>query len=247
MSILGIIPARIGSTRFPEKVIARIAGKPMIQHVYEKARAAGIFEKLVVATDHKKVISAVESFGGEAVMTGVHPSGTDRVEVVARQFPAQIVVNIQGDEPLVRPEMLRELVLPLQQYEHLQMSTLATVVREAAQIRNPNVVKVVFGANGEALYFSRSPIPFVRDPEKSIGVEYFKHLGFYAYRREALARFCALPVGRLEQTEQLEQLRALENGMRIRVVVTEHDTIAVDVPEDVKKVEESMKTAGAKL
>lgn len=241
MSILGVIPARIGSTRFPEKVIAKIAGKPMIQHVFENAKRAGIFEKLVVATDHKKVAAIVASFGGEAVMTGQHPSGTDRVHEVAQKFPAEIVVNIQGDEPLVRPEMLREMVLPLEQYEHWQMSTLATVQRDEPALKNPNVVKVVFGAGGEALYFSRSVIPFVRDPKRCLGVEVFKHLGFYAYRREALARFCALPIGRLEQTEQLEQLRALENGFKIRVVVTEFDTIAVDVPDDIKKVEEKLK------
>jgi len=129
VSILGVIPARIGSTRFPEKVIARIAGKPMIQHVYENAKRAGIFEKLVVATDHKKVADCVRGFGGEAAMTGEHPSGTDRVNEVARKSPGEIVVNIQGDEPLVRPEMLRELVLPLQQHPEFQMATLVTVCR----------------------------------------------------------------------------------------------------------------------
>lgn len=246
METLGVIPARIGSTRFPEKVLAPIAGRPMIQHVYENAKKSGIFDKLVVATDSEKVIQAVERFGGEAVLTGEHRSGTDRVYEVAKPLSAEFVVNVQGDEPLVRPEMLRQLILPLKQYPEVPMCTLATVLRDPRQIQNPNVVKVVFGNDGNACYFSRSVIPYVRDEKRSIGLEIFKHLGFYAFRYEALTRFCALPVGKLEQVEQLEQLRALENGMNIRVAVTENDTIAVDTQEDIRKVEEKLNSGRVK-
>lgn len=242
MNTLGVIPARLGSTRFPEKVLAPIAGKPMIQHVYEMSHKAGIFDKLVVATDNEKVVQVVQSFGGEALLTGSHRSGSDRANEVAKQFSAEIVVNIQGDEPMVRPEMLRELVLPLNLYPEIQITTLATTLRDDKDLNDPNVVKVVFEIRGDACYFSRSLIPHIRDEKRSIGIEYFKHLGFYAYRTKALERFCNLPVSKLEQTEQLEQLRALENGMKIRVVVTEWDTIGVDRKEDIQKVEEKLKT-----
>ena len=246
MKTLGVIPARIGSTRFPEKVIALIAGKPMVQWVYENAKKSGVFDRLVVATDDKKVVSIVESFGGEAVLTGKHNSGTDRVFEVAKLHKPEIVVNIQGDEPLVRPEMLRQLVLPLIQYpDEVPICTLATVLRDETALNDPNVVKVVFGVTGNACYFSRSRIPFIRDPKKAIGVEFFKHLGFYGFQYSTLEKFCSLPVGKLEQVEQLEQLRALENGINIRVVVTEKDTLAVDVPDDVKKVEKRLKTEWA--
>lgn len=242
MNTLGVIPARIGSTRFPEKPIALISGKPMLQWVYENAKKAGVFDKLVVATDDQKIVSVVESFGGEAVLTGEHRSGTDRVFEVAQKYKPEIVINIQGDEPLVQPAMLRQLVLPLKQYpDEVSISTLATVLRDEEALNDPNVVKVVFGTNGDACYFSRSRIPFVRDEKRSIGVEIFKHLGFYGFQYQALEKFCASPISKLEQIEQLEQLRALESGINIRVVVTEWDTLAVDVPEDVAKVEEKLK------
>jgi len=246
MNTLGVIPARIGSTRFPEKVIVSIAGKPMIQWVYENAQKSGIFDKLIVAADDPKIVSVVESFGGEVTLTGEHRSGTDRVFEVAQHFKPDLVVNIQGDEPLVRPEMLMGLILPLKQYPEVEITTLATTLRGEA-INDPNVVKVVFGLNGDACYFSRSPIPFVRNEKQAIGVEYFKHLGFYAFRYESLARFCGLPIGKLEQAEQLEQLRAIENGLKMRVVFTEWDTQAVDVPEDVTKIEEKLKSGWVKV
>lgn len=246
MKTLGVIPARIGSKRFPEKVIASIAGKPMIQHVYENAQKSGILDKLIVATDDDKVVQAVESFGGEAMLTGEHRSGTDRVFEVAQKLKPEIVINIQGDEPLLRPEMLRQLVLPLKQYpDEVPVATLATVLRDEAALNDPNVVKVVFSIKGDACYFSRSRIPFVRDEKQSIGFEIFKHLGFYGFQYAALEKFCHLPVSKLELVEQLEQLRALENGLTIRVCVTEKDTLSVDVPEDVEKVEEKLKAGWA--
>ncbi len=242
MNTLGVIPARIGSTRFPEKVIAPIAGKPMLQWVYENAKKSGVLDKLVVATDSEKVVSVVEGFGGEAVLTGEHRSGTDRVFEVAQKYNPEIVINIQGDEPMLRPEMLRQLVLPLKQYpDEVPIATLATVLRDEEAMNDPNVVKVVFGVNEDACYFSRARIPHVRDEKYSIGVEVFKHLGFYGYQYSALEKFCHLPVSKLEQVEQLEQLRAIENGLSIRVCVTEKDTFSVDVPEDAKKVEKKLK------
>ena len=212
MKTLGVIPARYGAQRFPGKPLALIAGKPLVQRVYEQARKAQRLDRIVIATDDTRIADVVKKFGGEVVMTSpACPSGTDRAAEVARQLDCDRVVNIQGDEPLMRPEMIDQLVDSLADYD---MATLARLIESAEVLANPNVVKVVFATTGNALYFSRHPIPFVRD----IGATapHFKHLGIYAYRRDFLLKFVQLPPSALEKTEKLEQLRALENGFAIK-------------------------------
>ncbi|MEI8063113.1 MAG: 3-deoxy-manno-octulosonate cytidylyltransferase [Verrucomicrobiota bacterium] len=239
MKTLGVIPARYGAQRFPGKPLALIAGKPLVQRVYEQARKAQRLDRVVIATDDTRIADAVKKFGGEVVMTSpACPSGTDRAAEVVRQLDCDQVVNIQGDEPLMRPEMIDQLVDGLADYD---MATLARLIESAEVLANPNVVKVVFATTGNALYFSRHPIPFVRD----IGATapHFKHLGIYAYRRDFLLKFVQLPPSALEKTEKLEQLRALENGFAIKVLVTLYDSVGVDVPADVKIVEEILRKA----
>ncbi len=227
---LGVIPARYGAQRFPGKPLARIAGQPLIQRVYERARQAARLDRVVVATDDDRIRATVTGFGGEVVMTSPScPSGTDRAAEVARQTDAELIVNIQGDEPLLRPEMIDQLVDGIGE---AAMATLARPITNRDELTNPNVVKVVFGTTGRALYFSRCPIPYERQP----GAHY-KHIGAYAYRREFLLQYVHLPQSVLEQTEKLEQLRALENGFAIQVLVTSYDSIGVDTPEDVIRVE----------
>jgi 3-deoxy-manno-octulosonate cytidylyltransferase (CMP-KDO synthetase) len=238
MKTLGVIPARFGAQRFPGKPLALIAGKPLIQRVYEQARKAKSLDAVVVATDDERIVDVVRAFAGAVAMTSPDcPSGTDRAAEIARQFNCEFVVNIQGDEPLMRPEMIDQLVEGIAADPHCQMATLARRIESKEVLANPNAVKVVFAANGNALYFSRHPIPFVRDAAGT-KPEHFKHLGIYAYRREFLLKFVTLAPSRLEKTEKLEQLRALENGFAIKVLVTPHDSIGVDTPEDVKLVEE---------
>ena len=243
MKTLGVIPARYGAQRFPGKPLALIAGKPLVQHVYEQACKAKL-NAVVVATDDERIADTVRAFAGAVAMTPSDcPSGTDRAAIVARQCDCDIIVNIQGDEPLMQPEMINQLVDGLVADPHCVMATLARRIESADVLANPNAVKVVFASNGNALYFSRYPIPFVRDapgtkPEHAgTKPEHFKHLGIYAYRREFLLEFVKLAPSRLELTEKLEQLRALENGFAIKVLVTQHDSIGVDTPEDVKLVE----------
>ena len=239
MKTLGVIPARYGAQRFPGKPLALIAGKPLVQRVYEQARKAQRLDRIVIATDDTRIADVVKKFGGEVVMTSpACPSGTDRAAEVVRQLDCDQVVNIQGDEPLMRPEMIDQLVDGLADYD---MATLARLIESAEVLANPNVVKVVFDINGNALYFSRHPIPFVRDVGAT--APHFKHLGIYAYRRDFLLKFVQLPPSALEKTEKLEQLRALENGFAIKVLVTLHDSVGVDVPADVKIVEEILRKA----
>ena len=239
MKTLGVIPARYGAQRFPGKPLALIAGKPLVQRVYEQARKAQRLDRVVIATDDTRIADVVKKFGGEVVMTSpACPSGTDRAAEVVRQLDCDQVVNIQGDEPLMRPEMIDQLVDGLADYD---MATLARLIESAEVLANPNVVKVVFDINGNALYFSRHPIPFVRDVGAT--APHFKHLGIYAYRRDFLLKFVQLPPSALEKTEKLEQLRALENGFAIKVLVTLHDSVGVDVPADVKIVEEILRKA----
>lgn len=234
MKTLGVIPARFAAQRFPGKPLALIAGKPLVQRVYEQARQAQRLDDVVVATDDLRILKAVEGFGGKAVTTSpACPSGTDRAAEVARQYPdAELIVNIQGDEPLMRPEMIDRLVEGLAADTGCAMATLARPIESAEVLANPNVVKVVFARNGNALYFSRHPIPFVRDA--GMKAQHFKHLGIYAYRRDFLLQFVTMPPSGLEQTEKLEQLRALENGFAIKVLVTPHDSVGVDTPEKIK-------------
>ncbi len=237
---LGVIPARYGAQRFPGKPLALIAGKSLVQRVYEQAAQATSVDKVVVATEDTRILEAVEAFGGDAMLTSPEcATGTDRVAEVAKQYDCELVLNIQGDEPLMRPEMIDQLVEGMHADQGCAMGTLARKITAAEQLQNPNVVKVVVGCNGNALYFSRSQIPYVRDaPDPFRGAKFFKHLGIYAYRRDFLLKFVQLPASELEKTEKLEQLRALENGYAIKVLITPHDSIGVDRPDDVKLVEE---------
>jgi len=235
-TVIAVIPARYGSTRFPGKPLALIAGKPMIQRVYECAREAQAIDEVIVATDDERIADVVAGFGGRAVMTSSeHQTGTDRIAEAIRNMPGEIILNVQGDEPLLPVEVLDGLVQAMKN-SAADMGTVAVpfglTQRDPG---DPNAVKVVIGAQGYALYFSRALIPF--DRAGSCAVEPLLHWGLYAYRRDFLERFVGWPRGRLEACEMLEQLRALENGARIMVVITEHQSAGVDVPEDVTRVE----------
>ena len=236
---IAFIPARYDSTRFPGKPLALIAGTPMIQHVYERAMRCPEVSEVYVATDDERIRSCVNGFGGKAVMTDPgHRSGTDRICEAALSVgvaPDDIVVNIQGDQPTFPPEIIGLMVAPFHEDPSVVMTTLKYGIVDEEEIDNPNHVKVVTDNLGRALYFSRFPVPFVRDAAPD-AVRY-KHLGFYGYRMEFLTRFTRLPEGVLESLEKLEQLRALEHGFRITVVETEYDSAEVDVPEDVARVE----------
>jgi 3-deoxy-manno-octulosonate cytidylyltransferase (CMP-KDO synthetase) len=233
--ILGVIPARFSSTRFPGKVLAQIAGKTMLQHVYERASLSSYLTSILIATDDDRVSSAAKNFGARVRMTRPdHLSGTDRVAEAASALDAEIVVNIQGDEPLIDPAAIDAAILPMVHEPELVMGTLKKRIEDAREITDPNVVKVVTDRAGDAIYFSRCPIPFER--EKSVATPYFKHIGLYVYQRDFLLAYSALPVGPLETAERLEQLRALENGFRIRVVETEYESLGVDTPDDLERV-----------
>jgi 3-deoxy-manno-octulosonate cytidylyltransferase (CMP-KDO synthetase) len=238
--ILGVIPARFASSRFPGKSLASIAGKPMLQHVYERASQARYLSKLIVATDDERIFNAARSFGAAAVMTrSDHLSGTDRVAEAASSDPASVIVNIQGDEPLIDPTAIDAATLALLDDPDVPMATLKKVIEDHREINDPNVVKVVTNLAGDAIYFSRCPIPYVREAPVSRDdgrAVHYKHLGLYVYQREFLLAYSALPVGPLERMERLEQLRALENGHRVRVVETEYESLGVDTPEDLERV-----------
>lgn len=238
MDSIAVIPARLGSTRLPRKVLREIAGRLMLARVYEAVRASPLLREVVVATDAEEVASVCRKNGWACRMTSAaHRSGTDRVHEVAGAVPAEVYVNVQADEPLVRPEHIAAL-LAVMQDPAVQVGTLKTPLA-AAEANNPNVVKVVTDPAGRALYFSRSAIPFDRDGVGSAG--YAKHLGLYAYRKAALDRFCALPESSLERAERLEQLRFLENGIAIHVAETPYDTVGVDTEEDLRQVEAMLK------
>jgi len=244
MSVVAIIPARYASTRFPGKPLVDIAGKPMIQHVYERTLQASTVKRVIIATDDQRIYDAVIAFGGEAQMTrDDHPSGTDRLAEVAARIDAELVVNVQGDEPLIDPQMIDAAVAPLVADASIEMGTLCTALTDQAEYASPNVVKVVADRAGFALYFSRSPIPCGRDlAAGAIPPGAAKHVGLYVYRRDFLLTYPILPETPLEQLEKLEQLRALEHGHRIRVVATDKTSIGVDVPEDVDKVLAALKS-----
>jgi len=233
-----VIPARYAAKRLPGKPLVPLAGKPMIQHVWERAGQAKSVARVLVATDDERILSAVKAFGGEAVMTRpTHRSGTERVAEVAFSSPAAIFINVQGDEPLVSPEAIDALAEAISSDEEVQLATLAVPLRNPADIMDPNVCKVVRDFDENALYFSRAPIPWVRDSADKIRAQHLKHLGLYAYRRKTLLEFETLPPGELEPLEQLEQLRWLEDGFKMRVALTDYDSVSVDVPEDVARVE----------
>jgi 3-deoxy-manno-octulosonate cytidylyltransferase (CMP-KDO synthetase) len=230
---VAVIPARYHSTRFPGKPLADVAGHPMIEHVYRRTAAAPGIDLVIVATDDERIARVVEGFGGEARMTRTdHRTGLDRVAEVAGQLTCEIVVNVQGDEPLIEPMMIAEVVRPLLRDPALPMSTLRRRIEDPRDIADPNVVKVVVGVDDQALYFSRASIPHVRGATAPI----FKHIGIYAYRRAAVGELAARPQTPLEMAESLEQLRALEHGFRICAPETRYDSIGVDSPEDLERV-----------
>lgn len=233
MDIVAIIPARYASTRFPGKPLVEIAGKPMIQHVVERTQACPLIEHVIVATDDTRIESAVRQFGGEVIRTRAdHPSGTDRVAEVAENCEADIIVNVQGDEPLIDPQALEAAIQPLIDHLQVMMSTLASPIRTETELHNPNIVKVVLDINQFALYFSRAPVPYPRDGFAPELQSFYRHIGVYVYRRKFLLNLTKFNPTPLEQTEKLEQLRVLENGHQIKVVLTDYVSIGVDTPED---------------
>lgn len=241
-SVTVVIPARYDSSRFPGKPLVRLGGKPMIQHVYERALACRAVSDVLVATDDGRIKQAVEQFGGRALMvTGDYRTGTDRVAAVARMFAGDFFVNLQGDEIPLHPDLLTDLIDPFMQ-SGADIGTLKRAMDPGDDLNNPAIVKVVTDAKGQALYFSRAPIPFVRDDRDRRAVVglHFIHLGIYMFTKDSLLRFAALPASPLEEAEKLEQLRGLEQGMRIRVWETAHASLRVDTPDDVGAVAEKL-------
>ena len=243
--VIAVIPARYRSNRFKGKPLALIDGKPMIQHVVERARNVRLLSRVVVATDDDRIAETVASFGGEYVLTrDDHVTGTDRLAEAVELMnidEQDVIVNIQGDQPLFPEEIIEQVAVPLLEDPALPMSTLIYKIVRPEEIDDPNHVKTVFDCHRNALYFSRSPIPFQRNPEEKEQPTYYKHLGIYAYRKGFLVTFVGLPEGEWEKFEKLEQLRALEFGYTIRVVLTEHDSVEVDTPGDIKRVEQLLK------
>jgi 3-deoxy-manno-octulosonate cytidylyltransferase (CMP-KDO synthetase) len=240
VKILGIIPARYASSRFPGKPLALIAGKPLIQHVVERCQKSKTLSEVIVATDDTRIWEVAQNFCQVEMTAPEHPSGSDRIAEVAQRCACDAVVNIQGDEPLIDPEVIDGVARALERDE---MSTAATRITNPEEYDNPNVVKVIVNSAGRALYFSRRTIPYLREAasrsvnEQLAAFPFLKHLGIYGYRRETLLRLVKFPVSPLERAEQLEQLRALENGIPIAVVKVDYDSVGVDVPEDVQRVE----------
>ena len=245
MKVLGVIPARYASTRFEGKALADIFGKPMIQHVYERASKAVTIDELTVATDDQRIFDAVKAFGGNVAMTAQHPTGTDRIAEIASSTDADILVNVQGDEPVIEPAMIDEVVEPLLEDSGIDLGTLAHRISSEAEYLNPNVVKVVIDQAGFAMYFSRSSIPYTRADRWAAGVPAYRHVGLYVYRRYALLDFAQNPPAPFETSEGLEQLRFLENGYRMKVVETSYRSIGVDTPEDLENVKKMMSNGKA--
>jgi len=244
--VIGIIPARYASKRLPGKPLLDLSGKPIIQHVYERAKSAMLLTDVLVATDDERISNAVSAFGGKVVMTPrTLQSGSDRVAYAARSLQADVIVNIQGDEPLIRPEMIDETVQALLDAEEIHTSTPVKKIASPEELLDPNVVKVAIDESGFALYFSRSIVPFLRaDPDQRMWVkrhEYYKHIGLYVFRKEFLLTFTQWDSSPLEQAEQLEQLRILEHGHSLKCVVTEHDSFSVDTLEDLERLREKMR------
>lgn len=239
--ILGVIPARFASTRLMGKPLADIGGKFLLQHTFEGASKSKLLDKIIIAVDDAQVAKAAKGFGASVVMTPKDcPTGSDRIAIVAKEFPrADIIVNIQGDEPFISGMMIDQAIEPLLFDEEVNVSTLARLVEDIEEFKSPSVVKVVFDYKNFALYFSRSPIPFVRDAKDEIEMiekaNIYKHIGLYVYRKEYLLKFTKLEPTDLEQWEKLEQLRMLENGFKVKIVETEFDSFSVDTPEDLEK------------
>jgi len=240
--VLIVIPARYASVRFPGKPLAEIMGKSMIQHVLEGSRRAQYASRVVVATEDERIKAAVEKGGGEAVLTRAdHRTGTDRVAEVAAHVPADIYINVQGDEPLIDPDTIDAIATAMLEDETIQLATPCSAITQKNEIMDPNVVKVVRDFDGNGLYFSRAPIPWVRDTGARVAASHWKHIGLYGYRRDTLLEFPTLPPGELERIEQLEQLRWLENGFHMQVIETEYDPVSVDVPADIERVEKILR------
>jgi 3-deoxy-manno-octulosonate cytidylyltransferase (CMP-KDO synthetase) len=241
MKTVGVIPARYGSSRFPGKPLALIAGKPLVQHVVEQCQRAKSLSEVVVATDDTRIWEVVQNFCRVEMTALDHPSGSDRIAEVARNIACDAVVNIQGDEPLIDPRVIDAVAEALEQSE---MSTAATRIKDEVDLNNANIVKVVVNTAGRALYFSRRTIPFLRDAKRDPLTEFpfLKHLGIYGYRRDTLLNLVKLPMSALEQAEKLEQLRALENGIPIAVKIVDYESVGVDVPADVARVEKILET-----
>ena len=249
MAVVAIIPARYDSTRFPGKPLATIGGKLMVQHVYESAAKTPGLDRVLVATDDRRILETVTGFGGEAVLTSKdHASGTDRLAEVVKKIKAQWVVNVQGDLPFVRPQTIAQTLKPLLRDHSISMGTAKTPIYHKEEWVNPNVVKVVTDAKGFALYFSRAPIPYIRAQRASNSggkeVWGYRHVGIYVYRRDFLLKFSRLRPSALERIEGLEQLRALAHGYRIRVMDVDEPSVEVDTPEDLKRAEEYLKRRG---
>ena len=255
MRVVAVIPARWHSTRLKDKVLADINGKPMIQHVWERVKKAHSVDEVIVAVDKEKVLKVVESFGGKAIFTSPEqPSGTDRLTEIANSVDADVYINIQGDEPLVHPMMVDELAQVFEYERGIQMATLIKRIHKPEEINDPNVVKVVVDRKGFALYFSRSPIPYIRrdsvplheggGTQSDISSRYYKHIGLYSYTKDFLFTYKNLPASMLEAYEKLEQLRVLEHGYKIKTIETRYDTIGVDTQEDLDAVRMILRETG---
>ena len=237
MQAIGVIPARWGSTRFEGKVLADINGKPMIEHVWRRSRQSRHLLEVIIACDDERIVKTAKAFGAKTVLTSRdHACGTDRIAEAVADVAAEIIVNIQGDEPLIHHSIIDKLVTALRKFPACVMATAIKPIRTKEELENPHIVKVVIDADGNALYFSRSIIPCDRDKVGIGKIKYYKHLGIYAYRKNFLMKFKDMPKSRLEQAEQLEQLRALEAGVKIKTVLTDVETIGVDTPEDLTRV-----------
>lgn len=242
MNVIGVIPARYQSTRFEGKVLADILGKPMIQHVWEKACQALLLDDLIIACDDERVADVAKEFGAKVVLTSKgHASGTDRIIEVINPIDVKIVINIQGDEPLIHPTMIDTVASGLLDDNTVSMATLMKKIEDPRDINDPNVVKVVVDKNNFALYFSRAAIPYYSANSEVRSVVYYKHIGLYGYTKDFLFIYKNLPESDLEKTERLEQLRVLQEGFRIKVIETKYDTIGVDTPEDLEKVKKYLK------
>lgn len=237
MNVVGVIPARYSSTRFEGKVLADILGKPMLQHVWERAKQAFLLDDLIIACDDERVANVAKEFGAKVVLTAKeHTSGSDRISEVVNPIDTKIVINIQGDEPLVHPMMIDTVAQALLDESSTSIVTLMKKIQDAKEIEDPHVVKVVVDKNNFAIYFSRAAIPYKAHDSKIKSPLYYKHIGLYGYTKDFLFTYKNLPVSKLESIECLEQLRVLEEGFRIKVIETKYETIGVDTPEDLEKV-----------
>jgi len=237
MNVIGVIPARYSSTRFEGKVLADVLGKPMIQHVWERAKQARILDELIIACDDERVFNAAKEFGAKAILTAkAHTCGTDRIIEVINPLDVKVVVNIQGDEPLIDPMMIDMVARPLLDDSSLSMATLMKKIENTAEIHDPNTVKVVVDKNNFALYFSRAAIPHYAENSEVNTLNYYKHIGLYSYTKDFLFTYRNLPVSQLEKIEKLEQLRVLQEGYKIKVLETKAETIGVDTPQDLERL-----------